>query len=67
MNLCYGDLDCLILLNILFNECKRNVVLSDVGYLGYVMLFVIGNVIRVMRGQRDVISSVISGAVWLVK
>lgn len=51
----------------MFIICKRNVVLSDVGYLGYVMLFVIGNVIRVMRGQRDVISSVISGAVWLVK
>ena len=34
-----------MLLNILFNECKHNVVLSDMGYLGEVVLFVIGDVI----------------------
>ena len=29
----------------MFNKCKRNVVLSDMGYLGEVVLFVIGDVI----------------------
>lgn len=33
----------------MFNECKRNVVLSDMDYLGEAMLFVI------VWGQRDVI------------
>lgn len=63
VNLCDGDWYCLILLNKMFIICKRNVVLSDVGYLGEVMLFVRCEVIRVMRGQRDVISSVISGEI----
>jgi len=35
-----GMRDCLMLLNKLFIICKRDVVLSGVGCLGWVMLFV---------------------------